>query len=109
MLTNPETGKFAVQSGHRVYKEIKATHVEGDIYSFRVHDAGVPYTLQNSDGDVVVRDRGLVVWEDLFDTKGDGEPGGEGLEFNLVSTHGPHSALSWTDEQYCAQLADLIG
>lgn len=109
VLTNPGTGKWAVISGHAVFKEIKATHVDGDIYTFRVHEAGAPFTLEDSNGNVVLRDRGLVEWEHLFDTHGDGQPGGTTLDFTLVSTRGPHTALNMTDQELCAMLGTLIG
>ncbi|MQA64119.1 MAG: hypothetical protein GEU86_22290 [Actinophytocola sp.] len=109
VLTNPETGVWMVVYGKYTFREIKATHVEGDIYQFRQHTAGVPIVVEDSDGNVVLRDRGLVVWEQVFDTFGDGEPSGEPISFELVSTHDPHPELYMTDEERCAKIAELIG
>src|SRR5688572_13906946 len=75
--TNPETGQWFVIRGHSVFNEVEATHVEGSIFEFRFVEAGQPFVVEDSDGNVVERNNGSVHVTYLFDTLGDGEPGGD--------------------------------
>jgi hypothetical protein len=52
--------------------------------------------VEDSDGNVVLRDRGRLTFRALFDTLGDGEPGGELLEQELTSQPGRIRASSPT-------------
>lgn len=108
VLTNHETGEWFVVRGHSVFREIKATHVEGDVYTFRAHEAGQPFVVENSDGRVVLRDRGLIVREALFDTLGDSEPGGVILDVAVQAVRGPHPGFA-EDFDFCALAQELIG
>jgi hypothetical protein len=105
VLTNPETGKWLVIRGKGNFKEVKATHVEGDVFLFRQHLAGQPFVIESSEGNVVLRERGLVVWEVLFDTLGDDVPGGEILEIELVAVRGHPDGF---DEDICPIVLELL-
>lgn len=108
VLTNAETGDWFVVRSHSTFKDVKATHAEGDIYRFRQHESGQPFVVENSDGKVVVRDRGLIVWDQLFDTLGDNEPGGEELDITVTAIHGPHPGFA-EEFDFCALAQELIG
>ena len=94
--TNPDTGQWFVVRGHGLYHDIRATRVEGNVYEFTAIEAGQPFVIEDSDGDVVVRDRGVIRTTYLFDTLGDGAPGGAFLEDLQTSVHGPHPASTTT-------------
>jgi hypothetical protein len=87
------------------FREVKATHVEGDIYRFRVQLAGQPFVIESGAGDVVYRERGLLVFDVLFDTFGDDEPGGEELSFDLVGVRGYSGFI----DDLCPLVTELIG
>jgi hypothetical protein len=106
VLTNPETGAFMVVSGQVLFKEFTARHVEGNIWEFTAHEAGQPEVIEDSDGNVVARNSGRVTFRALFDTLGDGEPGGELVEEEITSVSGPHPGI---DTDFCAIATDLIG
>lgn len=109
VFTNHETGDWFVIRGHFTLKDVKATLVEGDVYRFRQQQAGQPVVVEDSDGRVVLRDRGVVVWDQLFDTLGDNQPGGEELSAEVTGVHGPHPGLGLGDEGFCELATELIG
>lgn len=105
VITNPENGESMVVRGRGNFREVKATHVEGDIYQFRAHLAGQPFVIESGAGDVVYRERGLLVFDVLFDTLGDDEPGGEELSFDLVQMRGYPGYI----DDLCPIVNELIG
>ena len=108
VLTNRETGEWFVIRGKAVFHEIKATQVSGDIYEFEAIEAGQPFVVEDSDGNVVVRDRGMIRRTALFDTLGDGMPGGILLEETVTSVNGPHPGFA-EDFDFCGLAAELTG
>jgi hypothetical protein len=107
VLTNPATGKWFVVTGHGLFHDIKATHVEGTIYEFVAVEAGQPFAIEDSNGNIVVRDRGVIRHTYLFDTLGDGQPGGEFIEETQTTVHGPHPGLD--SDVFCETAAELTG
>jgi hypothetical protein len=71
-------------------------------------DAGQPFVIEDAEGNVVVRDRGVVRHTYLFDTLGDGEPGGEFIGETQAAVHGPHSGFA-DDFPFCEIAAELTG
>ena len=108
VLTNADTGQWFVIRGNGLFSEIKATLIEGTIYEFVAVEAGQPLVLEDSAGKVVVRDRGVIRHTALFDTLGDGMPGGELLEETHTSVHGPHPGFA-EDFPFCEIAAELTG
>jgi hypothetical protein len=104
--TNLETGDWFVIRGDALFNEVEATHVEGSIFEFRFVQAGQPFVVEDSDGDVVARDRGSVHVTYLFDTGGDDEPGGEWVADLSERVAGPHPSL---DKSPCDYADELIG
>ena len=86
--TNLDTGQSFSISGRVVDKEIKATHVGGTVFETTRIIAGQHLTVRDSDGRVVLQDRGVVVVTYLFDTLGDAVPGGHFLEELSVELRG---------------------
>ena len=73
------------------------------MFEFRAIETGQTFTVVDAEGNVVLRDRGAVEITFLFDTLGDGMPGGEYLEESAIA-RGPHP--SW-DLDWCAMALEL--
>ena len=56
--------------------ETKATHVSGTIFEFTSVNAGQPFVVRDSDGNLILRDRGVIRQVIQVDTLGDVVPGG---------------------------------
>ena len=108
VLTNADTGQWFVIRGNGLFSEIKATLVRDNIYEFTAIEAGQPFVIEDSAGNVVVRDRGVIRSVALFDTLGDGLPGAEFIEETHVSVHGPHPGFA-EDFPFCEIAAELTG
>ena len=94
--------------GNGLFSEIKATQVSGNIYEFVAIEAGQPFVIEDSAGNVIVRDRGVIRTTALFDTLGDGVPGAEFIEETHLSVHGPHPGFA-DDFPFCEIAAELTG
>lgn len=105
-FTNTANGEWMLLRGKALFKEFTATHVTGDIWQFTAHETGQPFVVEDSDGNVVLRDRGRLSFRATFDTLGDGQPGGELIEEEVTSESGPHPGFH-TD--FCEIVTDLIG
>jgi hypothetical protein len=99
--TRRDTGDFFTLGGNGLFQETKATPVEGTIFEFTSINAGQPFIAWDSDGNVVMRDRGVIRQVIQFDTLGDGVPGGEFIKDVSFSVHGPHPGLEF---DVCAML-----
>ena len=108
VLTNADTGQWFVVRGNGLFSEIKATQVSGNIYEFVAIEAGQPFVIEDSEGNVIVRDRGVIRTTALFDTLGDGVPGAEFIEETHLSVHGPHPGFA-DDFPFCEIAAELTG
>lgn len=104
--TNVDTGEWFLVRGDGVFNETKATRIEGNIFEFVSVEAGQPFVVEDSDGNVIIRDRGAIRRRILFDTEGDDVPGGIDIEFLSAEVHGPHPGF-FTD--FCDIVNDLIG
>lgn len=104
--TNAESGDWFVIRGSATFNEVGATHVEGSIFEFRAVEAGQPFVVEDSDGNVVARNRGSVHFSYLFDTQGDDEPGGEWVANTDFRIAGPHPSIF---SHPCEYAVDLIG
>jgi hypothetical protein len=104
--TNPATGEWFVVRGRLTFNEVGATRVEGSIFEFRTVEAGQPFVVEDSDGNVVARNRGSVHIRYLFDTQGDDEPGGEWVADVDEWIAGPHPGF---DSHPCDYAVELIG
>jgi len=104
--TNVATGEWFVVRSHRVFNEVKARRVEGNVFMFTAVEAGQPFVVENSAGEVVYRDRGAIRYTILFDTLGDAVPGGELVEELDVRVSGPHPG---SETDFCQIVTELIG
>lgn len=93
--TRRDTGDSFTLGGNGLFQETRATHVEGTIFEFTSVLAGQPFIVWDSDGNVILRDRGAIMQVLQFDTLGDDVPGGEFVADVSFSVHGPHPGLDF--------------
>jgi hypothetical protein len=108
-FTNPVNDRSMVFQGHSLINELTATQVDGNVYEFKTIEAGVPFEVRDGAGNLVLRDRGVIRHVELFDTLGDGAPGGVVIDDQIVGVGGPHPALDQTDAEFCAMVTALVG
>ena len=106
MTTNPETEASILIRELGLSKDFTAQHVGGNVWEFTAQATG-QYIVEDSDGNVVLRNSGRVTTRYLFDTLGDGQPGGELLELEVTGMNGPHPAGPLPG--LCTIITDLIG
>lgn len=94
--TNPANGRKAFVSGRAHNREVKATQVEGNVWTFVSVLKGKPFVVKNDQGRTVLAEWGRLVLSSNFDTLGDGEPGGELVSQEVVSTRG--NWPTWDDD-----------
>ena len=92
--TNPD-GDFLVITGNALFQETRATHVAGTVFTFSSVVSGQPFTVYDSSGNVLVRDRGSIRETILFDTLGDNMPGGTFIDSLSFDVAGPHDGLGF--------------
>jgi hypothetical protein len=103
--TNVATGESFSVEGRWLFNEVRASHVDGNVFEFSAVQAGRSFVVFDSDGRVVLHDRGVVQFRVLFDTGGDNEPGGE-LLVEEVQFHGPHPGA---EVDFCDLVTSLLG
>jgi hypothetical protein len=109
VITNPETGAFFTVTGSSLFKESRVRLVEGSVFTYDTIEAGQPFVVTDMTGHVVLRDVGLIEVSYLFDSLGDGAPGGALLaEPQLVRVAGPHPGFEDTFD-FCVMADQLIG
>ena len=91
--TRRDTGDSFTLGANALFQETKATHVDGTVFEFTSVLAGQPFTVWDSDGKLILRDRGAIREALRFDTLGDDVPGGEFVAAVSFSVHGPHPGL----------------
>jgi hypothetical protein len=106
VITNPETGKWLVVRGRTNSRDVTSTHVEGDIYRYRVQAAGQPFVVEDSNGKVVLRESGLLVYELVWETLSVDPYRGQLIDFEFVSAHGRFPA---EEDVFCQTVVALIG
>src|ERR687889_2379466 len=84
-----DTGEFFRVGANGLFQETGATPVGGTIFEFTSINAGQPFIVWDSDGNLVLRDRGVIRQVLQFDTLGDNVPGGEFVAVVSFSAHGP--------------------
>jgi hypothetical protein len=103
--TNPQTGAWFSLSGHFANNEVSATRVEGSVFEFRSIKAGQLAVIEDSDGNLVARNRGVLRSTILFDTGGDDQPGGTFVRQIDLRLAGQHP----TFDRLCDVASELIG
>ena len=99
-------GNSVTVSGHSVFNEVKAVPLGGNVFRFTAIEAGQPFRLFDAEGNLLLRDRGVIRHSAIFDTLGDGTPGGVLIEEFEPSVSGPHPGFD--DETLCPVLVPLL-
>ena len=93
MFTNPATGASFTRHGEGMYKDLHIVNVEGTVYRFESMEVGQPFVISDSDGNVVVRDRGRLLTGFTVDTLGDDNLDNDVFidgTFELLADNGRH-------------------
>lgn len=100
LFNNYETHETLTANGRTLYidhqglyKDRSATLVKGTIYQFVAMEVGQPFVMRDSDGNVLLRDRGNLVTTFQVDTKGDSDLSNDEFiagSFSLLADHGRH-------------------
>ena len=93
--TNRTTHDFLVVTANGLFQETKAVPLGGTVFTFTSVNSGQPFTVRDSDGNVLVRDRGSIRETIVFDTTGDDVPGGIFIESIDFRVNGPHPGLDF--------------
>jgi hypothetical protein len=93
-------------TGNANFNEVKAVPLGGNLFRFTQIEAGQPFRLYDSEGNRVLRDRGVIRSSLVFDTLGDAIPGGVLIEELEPSVRGPHPGFD--DETLCPVLVPLL-
>lgn len=88
--THSANGLFFTISGNGLFQETRAVPLGGNLFEFHAIDAGQPFVVRGMDGEVLLRDRGVIRQTVVFDTLGDGVPGGVLVEEGPTQIAGPH-------------------
>ena len=108
-FTNVETGDYFTSAWHVNLREMPARIVDenGPIVTYQTKESGVWDTIRDSTGTVRYRSTGNLVFRYVFDTGGDGAPGGgEFISEEFVRTSGNWQTF---DADFCAIVDELIG
>ena len=106
--TNPD-GDFLVITGNALFQETRATHVAGTVFTFSSVVSGQPFTVFDSNGKVLVRDRGSIRETILFDTLGDNMPGGTFIDSCRSTSPVPTTDLASTPARSSADTGRPAG
>ena len=117
VITNTENAKWVRVEDAGVFREGPGTIIEwdnppkgGPVVSYTTKSSGALTTVYNSDGRVLLRDRGSISEAYIFDTGGDGAPGGgEFLGGELVKASGHLPSFALDDDALCELLNTWIG
>ena len=99
-------GRSVTVTGHSNFNEVKAVPLGGNVFRFTAVEAGQPFRLFDSEGNLLLRDRGAIRFGLIFDTLGDAIPGGVVVEELEPSVRGPHPGFD--DETLCPVLVPLL-
>jgi hypothetical protein len=99
-------GSFVTVTGRIVFNEVRAVPLGGNLFRFTAIEAGQPFRLYDSQGNLVLRDRGVIRFSAVFDTLGDAIPGGVLVQELEPSVRGPHPGFF--DETLCPVLVPLL-
>jgi hypothetical protein len=99
-------GSFVTVTGNGNFNEVKAVPLGDNLFRFTQIEAGQPFRLYDSEGNLVLRDRGVIRYSIVFDTLGDAIPGGVLIEELEPSVRGPHPGFF--DETLCPVLVPLL-
>jgi hypothetical protein len=99
-------GNTVTVTGNANFKEVKAVPLGGSVFRFTQVEAGQPFRLYDSQGNLLLRDRGAIRFTLDFDTLGDDTPGGVVVQELEPSVRGPHPGFD--DATLCPVVVPLL-
>jgi hypothetical protein len=87
-----------------LYKDLKITQVSGTVYQFVAMESGQPFVVRDGDGNILFRDRGLLVTTFQVDTRGDTDLSNDIFiegSWSLLRDAGSHPAFYF---DFCAEM-----
>jgi hypothetical protein len=99
-------GSSVTVTGNANFNEVKAVPLGGSVFRFSQVEAGQPFRLYDSQGNLLLRDRGAIRFTVVFDTLGDATPGGIVIEELEPSVRGPHPGFD--DATLCPVLVPQL-
>ena len=99
-------GRSVTVTGNVNFNEVKAVPLGGSLSRFTQVEAGQPFRLYDSRGNLLLRDRGAIRFTIVFDTLGDATPGGIVIEELGPSVRGPHPRFD--DATLCPVVVPLL-
>jgi hypothetical protein len=101
-------GRWATIEHQGLYKDLHITNVQGTIYQFVAMEAGQPFTVRDSNGNVLLRDRGVLFTTFQVDTLGDTDLGNDVFidgSWSLLKDAGRHPGF-YID--FCAEATNYF-
>lgn len=99
-------GGSVTVTGNANFNDVRAVALGGSVFRFSQVEAGQPFRLYDSQGNLLLRDRGAIRFTVVFDTLGDATPGGIVVEELEPSVRGPHPGFD--DATLCPVLVPLL-
>ena len=99
-------GQVVTVTGKSNNNEVKAVPLGDNVFRFTDTQAGQPFRVYDSEGNLLLRDRGLIRATFDFDTLGDDEVGGEFVQDVDLRVRGPHPGFD--DATLCPVLVPLL-
>src|SRR5919197_1329913 len=99
-------GRSVTVTGRFTFNDVKVVPLGDNVFRFTAVQAGQPFRLYDSQGNLLLRDRGVIRFSIIFDTLGDTTPGGVVIEELEPSVRGPHPGFD--DETLCPVLVPLL-
>jgi hypothetical protein len=99
-------GRFVTVTGNAIFHEVRAVPLGDNLFRFTAIEAGQPFRLFDSEGNLLLRDRGNIRFSAIFDTLGDATPGAVLIEEFEPRVRGPHPGFD--DETLCPVLVPLL-
>jgi predicted esterase len=93
-------GRSFIVEANGLSKDVRAKRIRGSLYAFTFHNPGQTFTIRDSSGNLISRDRGLFEFQYTIDLS-DGTFNFSGLRFS-----GPHPSAGVDG---CAIVAPLVG
>ena len=106
--TNPANGRQVFVSGSARSREVRAEHVDGNVWRFLVVLSGKPFVVKNEHGRTLLAEWGRLVRTTEFDTLGDSQPGGELVDETVLSSRG--NWPTWEEDfDWCGFVERVVG
>lgn len=104
-ITNRDTGAYFTESWRTVIREQQARPTDQDgVVTYVTKESGAYWTVTDSEGNVIIQDRGTAKNSYTFDTLNDGVPSGDWVDVGEPTFHG-----NFSDVDYCELVNELIG